>query len=78
MAASGSTAITRANRGTSARVSLPVPAPRSSTHASGPSPSSTQTPSSSSSGQSGRPSSYSRAVRPKASGGASLRDTGEK
>ena len=35
IASSGSTATTRANRGTSARVSLPVPAPRSSTSASG-------------------------------------------
>src|SRR5204863_3268367 len=75
MASSGSTATTRAKRGTSDRVSLPVPAPRSSTAASGPSPSSETTRSSSSSGHSGRPSSYSRAARPKASGGASLGDT---
>ena len=72
IASSGSTATTRAKRGTSSRVSLPVPAPRSSTSASGPRPSSATTWSSSSSGQPGRPSSYSRAVRPKASGGASL------
>src|SRR5205085_7390242 len=75
MASSGSTATTRAKRGTSDRVSLPVPAPRSSTAASGPSPSSETTRSSSSSGHSGRPSSYSLAARPKASGGASLGDT---
>src|SRR5438105_39494 len=75
IAASGSTARTRANRRTSDRVSLPVPAPRSSTSASGRSPRSETTRSSSSSGQSGRPSSYSLAVRPKASGGASLGDT---
>src|SRR3954449_11119857 len=77
IAASGSTAITRANRATSARVSLPVPAPRSSTDAAGPSTSSATTRSSSSSGHPGRPSSYSRAVRPKASGGASLANAGE-
>ena len=72
IASSGSTATTRANRGTSSRVSLPVPAPRSSTSAAGPRPSSAITWSSSSTGQPGRPSSYSRAVRPNASGGASL------
>src|SRR2546423_1203161 len=71
IASAGSTATTRSNRGTSARVSLPVPAPRSSTAASGRSPRSATIRSSSSSGQSGRPSSYSRAVRPNASGGAS-------
>src|SRR5215468_2516134 len=74
---SGSTATTRANRGTRRRVSLPVPAPRSSTSASRPSPRSATTRSSSPAGHSGRPSSYSRAVRPNASGGASLGDTGE-
>src|SRR3954465_11711308 len=77
-ASSGSTATTRANRGTSARVSLPVPAPRPITSGFPPSPSSATTWSSSSSGQPGRPSSYSRAVRPNASDGASLRDTGQK
>src|SRR5919108_3471360 len=77
IASSGSTATTRAKRGTSDRVSLPVPAPRSSTAESAPSSSSATTRSRSSSGQSGRPSSYSRAVRPKASAGASLRDTSQ-
>src|SRR5262245_48157962 len=71
IAASGSTAITFANRRTSERVSLPVPAPRSSTTSPRSNPSSAETRSSSSSGHSGRPSSYSRAVRPNASGGAS-------
>src|SRR5580765_1233910 len=77
IASSGSTASTRANRGTSSRVSFPVPAPRSSTSASAPSPRSATTRSSSSSGHSGRPSSYSRAGRPNASGGASLDNAGE-
>src|SRR5207249_2132208 len=71
IASSGSTAYTWAKRGTSARVSFPVPAPRSRIVASASRSSSAITRSSSSSGQSGRPSSYSRAVRPKASGGAS-------
>src|SRR5580765_2131475 len=77
IASSGSTATTRSNRGTSSRVSLPVPAPRSSTSASGSSPSSSITRSSNSTGQPGRPSSYSRAVRPNASGGASLANARE-
>ena len=60
---SGSTATTRANRGTSCRVSLPVPAARSSTTESGASP----TASIAASAYSGRPSSYSSAARPKLS-----------
>src|SRR5262245_53091468 len=77
MAPSGSTAITFSKRVTRSRVSLPVPAPRSRTAASGPSSRSSATRSTSSCGHSVLPSSYSRALFPKASGGASLRDTGE-
>src|SRR3954470_2957517 len=62
--ASGSTATTRPNRGTRSRVSLPVPAPRSSTVESRPRPSSPDTRSISSAGHCGRPSSYSRAALP--------------
>src|SRR2546421_819293 len=70
IASSGSTARTRANRATSARVSFPVPEPRSSTVPRESRPAASTTRSISSSGHGGRPSSYSRAVRPNASGGA--------
>src|SRR5436190_7127535 len=72
IASSGSTAITRPNRGTRSRVSLPVPAPRSSTVESGPSSRSAAARSISSAGHTGRPSSYSRADCPNLSGGASF------
>src|SRR5512133_629864 len=72
IASSGSTASTRPNRGTRSRVSLPVPAPRSSTVESGPSSRSSAARSISSPGHTGRPSSYSRADCPNLSGDASF------
>ena len=61
MPSSGSTAITRAKRGTSCRVSLPVPAARSRTTESAGRPSA----SSAASAYPGRPRSYSSAARSK-------------
>src|SRR5262249_53186774 len=72
IASSGSTAITRSNRRTRSRVSLPVPAPRSTTVAPGPSSRSAATRSISSTGHAARPSPYSRAAFPNLSGGASF------
>src|SRR5690349_2498653 len=64
ISAIGSTAITRPASGTSAAVSLPVPAARSSTVDAGMTPSSPASQASASGGYGGRPRSYASATRP--------------
>src|SRR5712691_11743998 len=65
MDGSGSTAVTRAKRSTSGRVSFPVPAPRSRTSESAPRPSLATARSIAAGEYSGRERSYSAARRPK-------------